>query len=121
MTAKAVCRESARGDWGTQKGITCERMDEKEGRAVILVLVTLLRACFATKGVLDGLPGRSCLPDKLTFSLPYQVVTARDDESNSAHVILGFELQVRAARRGWALRARSLMTLDIHGEGIDTS
>ena len=68
---------------------------------MILVLVTLLRACFATKGVLDGPAGRSCLPDKLTFSLPYQVVTARDDDWNQQRACdLGIELQVRA-RRGW--------------------
>ena len=119
MTAKAVCRASARGDWGTQKGITCERMDEKEGRAVILVLVTLLRACFATKGVLDVWPvQRSCLPDKLTFltTLPtsQKLVTARDTEPTSGHVILKDRATGTDGLGGWGPYV--LTTLDIHGE-----
>lgn len=78
---------------------------------------------FRDKGVLDGLPGRSCLPDKLTFSLPYHNSSPRGTTTgaNSAHVILGSSYRYGLLGGGAALRARSLTTLDIHGEGIGTS
>jgi hypothetical protein len=76
MTAKAVCRESA---WrlgrpelhARQEGVSRMRGWKSWSCDPCLVplVVTLLRACFATEGVLDG-EAWACLPDKLTFSLP---------------------------------------------------
>lgn len=61
MTAKAVCRVAIGDNAVAAEGITCERMGTESCDPCRLV--TLLRACFATKRVLDGGGGRSCLPD----------------------------------------------------------
>lgn len=49
---------------------------------ILVWVVTLLRACFATEGVLDD--ERVCLISLLSH---YQLVTARDTNLTAAHVI----------------------------------